>query len=302
MTAPPSQRQQYLQPENQERVIERQINVSHQSMSSQSYTQHQAMYSSASTTNIQQSTSSHQPAHRGQVAHDSAGSNTLTNITSASLANLAKDMEQNISEMSQKMSQGGPFAEMHPHPNSANTTDAPPLEQPNSIPSSSSQQQQPSVNNTFVNAHMSIGQVNIQNVTANQTYQGPGMHGHMQQNVDVSMNNFSGAMPGGPQPDPMYKPPQQAPAAPAVSIQNKGRNTIQYLPVSQPSIAPSHDPVLPPKPSFDFMNSERFPSPSPAFMPGENPHMPMPSSMAHHQRPPSSMYSGSMSHPGHHGK
>ena len=312
ITAPPSQRQQYLQPENQERVIERQLNVCHQSMSSQSFSEQQTMYSSSSTTSLQQQhNTSQQPAHSAPSAggpDSCSSSNTLTNITSASLANLAKDMEQNISEMSQKMSQGGPFADMQSAANPANSdsnTDQPNNNSSSNIPTSSSQnqqQQQPSVNNTYVNAHLSIGQVNVQNVTANQSYQGPGMHG-MQQNVDVSMNSFPGAMPGGPQPDPMYKPPQPAPAAPAVSIQNKGRNTIQYLPVSQPSIAPSHDPVIPPKQSFDFMGpsaTERFPSPSPAapgFMPGENPHI---GSMAPHMRTPSSMYGGAP--PGHPGE
>lgn len=302
ITAPPSQRQQYLQPQNQERVIERQLNVCHQSMSSQSFSEQQSMYSSTSTTSLQQHHTS-QPANSVAPGGDNS-SNTLTNITSASLANLAKDVELNISEMSQKMSHGGPFADMQSAANPTNSEQN--ADQPNNsnsnIPTSTSQsQQQPSVNNTYVNAHLSIGQVNVQNVTANQSYQGPGGMHNMQQNVDVSMNNFSGAMPGGPQPDPMYKPPQPAPAAPAVSIQNKGRNTIQYLPVSQPSIAPSHDPVIPPKQSLDFMgmnSTERFPSPSPAgFMPPENPHM---GGMAPHMRAPSSMYGGS--HPGHPGE
>lgn len=281
MTVPPSQQQQYLQPENQERVIERQLNVSHQSsMASQLCSADQRQQSMYSTAN------SH--AH----AFTSSGDGALTNITSASLANLAKGVEQNLSEMSQKMTQGGPYSDMQGGSNldtsaeQMNSGSVPPTS------ASANPPQQPSVNNTFVNAHMSIGQVNIQNVTANQTYQGPGMHGQMQQHVDVSMTNFPPGMPpGGPQPDPMYKPPQ--PAAPAVSIQNKGRNTIQYLPVSQPSIAPSHDPALPAKQPFEFMPFDRFPSPTPNVVPGDHPHAGVPPGAPHH-RYPASMYGGHM--------
>lgn len=277
MTVPPSQQQQYLQPENQERVIERQLNVGHQAK-----LPNQPCIDKSS------------PAY-GNTAVSSAASvsttdSSLTNITSASIANLAKGMEQNISEMSQKMTQGGPFGGMQPTSHSDTTSEQP---AGMSLPSpASSSTQQPRVNNTFVNAHMSIGQVNIQNVTANQSYQGPGMHGQMQQHVDVSMNNFAGGVPHGPQPDPMYKPAQ--PSAPAVSIQNKGRNTIQYLPVSQPSIAPSHEPVMPHKQNFDFMPTERFPSPTPNFLPGEAPQQMPPASAPRH---PSAMYGGSMQAP-----
>lgn len=278
ITAPPSQLHQYMQPENQERVIERQLNITHQpTLPTGGSEPPQAM-----------------PIDHSVPTTAPDSMNSITNITSASLANLAKGVEQNISEMSQKMSQGGPFGDMQNNANT-NALEANPEPATNPPPPSSmpgAHPQQPSVNNTFVNTHMSIGQVNIQNVTANQSYQGPGGV-HMQQNVDVSMNNFPPG-PGMPQPDPMYKPPQ--PAAPAVSIQNKGRNTIQYLPVSQPAIAPTHEPVVPPKHNFDFMSSARFSSPTPPnFLPGENPSMAM-AAGGHNPRHPAGAYLEPMHH------
>lgn len=282
MTVPPTQQQQYLQSENQERTIERQLNVGHQSK--EPCSEPSAPYNPGAPT----------LPTTCPNALKSTPDTSLNNITSASLANLAKGMEQNISEMSQNMTQGGPYGDVQPGATVDNTTEQPcSVGMPTSMPSTTNQQQ-PSVNNTFVNAHMSIGQVNIQNVTANQSYRGPGMPGQMQQHLDVSMNNFAGSMPPGPQApqtDPMYKPTQ--PPAPAVSIQNKGRNTIQYHPVSQPSIAPSRDSAVPPKQTFDFMPAERFPSPTPNFLPGENPHLPL----AVPQRHPGPMYSGAVPAP-----
>lgn len=272
ITAPPSHRQQYLQPENQERIIERQLNISHQtSMGYQSYSEQQTLYSNASHGPISVSSS-----------HES--SSNLNSITSASLANLAKGVEENISQISQKTpQQPGSFTDNPTvSSNSMPNTDKPSSQ---ANPTSSSQHM-PSVNNTYVNTHMSIGQVNIQNVTANQSYQGPGMPNHMQQNVDVRMNNYNGGMM--PQPDPMYKPPQ---AAPAVSIQNKGRNTIQYLPVSQPSLPPTHEPVIPSKQTFEF-GSDRYPSPSQSYFPDMPAMCSQPSS-----RHTGHIYSSQLSHP-----
>lgn len=289
MTAPPTHRQQYGQPENQERVIERQLNLTHQTNSAgsipnfptdpQLQQQQQSIFSSCSQTTVSQTTSL-----------DS--SNSLNNITSASLANLKKGMEQNLSQMSQNMNQSRPFADI-PVTSSASSEQS-----TNKPPPSSTSQHAPSVNNTYVNAHMSIGQVNIQNVTASQTYQGPSGGGRpMQQNLDVTMNNFnSGMVPPQSQPDPMYKPsPQQQPTAPspAVSIQNKGRNTIQYLPVSQPSLPSSHEPAIPTKATFDFL-PDRFPSPSPNFYPPDNGMIggPQPPPQSRHPSAPGGMYSG----------
>lgn len=273
MTAPPTHRQQYLQPENQERLIERQLNISHQSnMSSyqSSYSEQQSIYSSSSQPNVHHTSTS-----------DSAAN--LSNITSASLANLCKGVEQNLSQISKN----GPYGDIPPPSSSAGghgESQPPPM---------SSGSQGPSVNNTYVNAHMSIGQLNIQNVTANQNYQGPGMPRHMQQNVDVSMNNFNGSMMPQHPPEPIYKPPQSV-AAPAVSIQNKGRNTISYLPVTQPSLPSSHEPAIPPKASFDFMSSDRYPSPSAGFYPPDGgPGGPiMGPQISPHSRHPGPMYGG----------
>lgn len=275
ITTPPSHRQQYLQPENQERIIERQLNISHQtSMGYQSYSEQQMLYSSASQ-------------GPGSVSSSQESSSNLNNITSASLANLAKGVEENISQISQKTPQQTPG--VFPDNASASSNAMPNSDLPNSQANpTAASQQVPSVNNTYVNAHMSIGQVNIQNVTANQSYQGPGMPAHMQQNVDVRMNNFNGGMMS--QSEPMYKPPQAA--APAVSIQSKGRNTIQYLPVSQSSLPPSHEPLIPPKQGYDF-GPERYPSPSHNYFPDGPVIGPQPPT-----RHPAPMYSTQMSHPG----
>jgi len=146
-----------------------------------------------------------QTDHRPNFSH----SNT-ENITSSSLANLAKGVEENLSNMHQQMTPSGPYGDI-PH-SKANG------------PRSESEST-PSVNNTYVNTHMSIGQVNIQNVTASQHSHGDGVN--MQQNVDVNMSNFNSSQTQG------YNGTSQASfnptsnTGPSVRIQNKGPNTYQ---------------------------------------------------------------------------
>ncbi len=137
---------------------------------------------------------------------------SLTNITSASLANLAKGVEHLSNQMQQNMLQGGPFhniqiqgqmsdiegggpgAGLGKEPtNGPLSPSAGALAQPGTPQQSSSQvppNQQPSVNNTYVNANLSIQQLNIQSV--NQP--GPGANPQMQiQQMSNEMNLPPGA-------------------------------------------------------------------------------------------------------------
>ena len=113
------------------------------------------------------------------------GKSSLSNITSASLANLAKGVENLSNQMQQHMMQGGPFhsiqmqsqqqqssggASVNPHPQTVPHTSSSNASQSNNqvthAPTSNTSQTQstPSVNNTYVNANLSIQQVNIQSV------------------------------------------------------------------------------------------------------------------------------------------
>ena len=115
------------------------------------------------------------PASRGggggATTTTGGGKNSYSNITSASLANLAKGVEHLSNQMQQNMMQGGPFHNIqiqgqmsdisspgpHPAPHHG-------MESAAVAPPHMSTQSQPSVNNTFVNATMSIQQLNIQSV------------------------------------------------------------------------------------------------------------------------------------------
>lgn len=260
MTAPPSQ-QYYSQFENQELTIIKQRNSSFQEgIPSGDMTQ----FPPVSGPNVRQPINPNSPM--------ASRSSSITNITSASLANLAKGVEQNINQMQQTMMEGGPFRDLQqqqqqpgaqplPGPNAPHM--GMPQGGPNSVPSSSgAPSSQPSVNNTFVNAHMSIAQVNIQNVNASQQHAGYDSHGQptqMQQNVDVTMN--TGNMSANSQrfnDEPNFNPQNRA--SNSVKVQPKGASTLQYVPMSQPALPSGNESILPPKQSYDFMN-ERFPSP-----------------------------------------
>ena len=102
-------------------------------------------------------------------------SSTMSNITSASLANLAKGVEHLSNQMQQSMVQGGPFHNIQLQQQMPELQDGrpPPNSQPPNAPRPPSNQGphpqanmppggHPQVNNTFVNANVSIGQVNIQ--------------------------------------------------------------------------------------------------------------------------------------------
>lgn len=272
MTAPAPHKQYYSQFENQELTIIKQPNTAYQGSEPPT-----------------------DPGFPGMVPHNrqpmTPGSpmgprpQNITNITSASLANLAKGVEQ----MQQSMQEGGPFRDLQqsgqqhpgqpgvplggPNPMSTSGGPMPPGPGgPNSIPSSNSgpQSNQPSVNNTYVNAHMSIAQVNIQNVNASQqhaNFDSQGRPTQMQQNVDVTMNTGN-MTPGTPRfaagteepgfPNPSN--PQSAATKGSVKVQAKGPNTFQYLPVSQQAaLPPANDPIIQKAQTFDYGRGDPFP-------------------------------------------
>lgn len=277
MTAPPAQKQYYSQFENQELTIIKQTNTAYQGAEATDPTRFPAIPTHATM-----------PMTPGSPMN--SRSSNITNITSASLANLAKGVEQ----MQQTMIEGGPFRDLQqqtgqplpgqpgmvpgpPGPGSGpspmSTSAGLPSGAPNSIPSSNGGPQagQPSVNNTFVNAHMSIGQVNIQNVNASQQHAGTGFDSQgrptqMQQNVDVTMNTGGGIAPTTPRfstEEPSFT--NNNPTSntnPSVKVQAKGPNTLQYLPVSQhAALPPANDPIIHKQTPYDFGRGEPFPTP-----------------------------------------
>lgn len=277
MPTPPPQKQYYSQFENQELTIVKQPNAAYQGPPDDG---NPNMYPA-----LPSHTTGRQPMTPGSPMNVRSGS--ITNITSSSLVHLQKGVEQ----IQQSMQEGGPFRELsqqpgqpgHPgqpgqpgmmpplngQPPMSSSAQGIPPGGPNSAPSSNSgpQSTQPSVNNTYVNAHMSIGQVNIQNVNASQQHAGFDSQGRpvqMQQNLDVTMN--TGNMPPGSQPN--FPPDhsfsnsnQQTGTNPSVKVQAKGPNTLQYLPVSQQqALPPANDPIIP-KPQPDFVGPRGDPFP-----------------------------------------
>ncbi|XP_067938296.1 uncharacterized protein [Watersipora subatra] len=267
MATPPAQKQYYTQFENKELRIIKQPNTAYQSPDSTESNQFGAQSG----------------RHPGPGSPMNSHSNLK--ITSSTLANLAKGVEQ----IQQNMVEGGPFRDLQQQPgpqpgqqpaqqpgvtpaiasgpvpmsSSANQSSA----GPNAIPATSGSAQ-PSVNNTFVNAHMSIGQVNIQNVNASQQHAGfdsAGRPTQMQQNVDVTMNT-GGMTSGAPHfssEEPNF-PPTNPSTTNSVKVQAKGGNTLQYLPVSHPAaLPPANEPVVQKPQSFDFGRNESFATPLP---------------------------------------
>ena len=124
----------------------------------------------------------HNPSISNSPTGSSGKSSLSNNITSATLANLAKGVENLSNQMQQHMMQGGPFHSIQMQGQQQQQQNQPNSQGPpsHSGPISSAVQSQnqttnalttnvttqtpstPSVNNTFVNATMSIQQVNIQ--------------------------------------------------------------------------------------------------------------------------------------------
>ena len=143
----------------------------------------------------------------------SGKSSLSNNITSATLANLAKGVENLSNQMQQHMMQGGPFhsIQMQGQQQQQNqqNSQGPPShsgvvssavqsqnqQSTNSLMSTSQTQSTPSVNNTFVNATMSIQQVNIQqNVPPGQNSFNPGGGGSTMQVQQTNMEQTQMSM------------------------------------------------------------------------------------------------------------
>ena len=182
----------------------------------------------------------------------------MSNITSASLANLAKGVEHLSDQMQQKMMQGGPYhtiqvqgqmaevgGETSPSPGGPKKMGAlqqgvppspitsmpqQPQQQPqqpqqkavppaqsSGQPNSPHPSQQPTVNNTYVNATMSIGQLNIQGMN-----QLPGgvNYGPSMQVQQMNNEQHMGMGPGIPVPSGMM-PPQQHQQASMMTMQQQ---------------------------------------------------------------------------------
>ena len=153
-----------------------------------------------------------------------SGSNSKTkpskehmNITSTNLVNLAKGVEHLSNQMQQNMMQGGPFhniqiqgqisnemESVHPvggggggptgpmsGPNGGMAGPNQQPGQPTNGPCSMDGQGQPSVNNTYVNATMSIGQLNIQSI-----HPGQGGNGNFSANMQTQQMNNDMMGPG----------------------------------------------------------------------------------------------------------
>ncbi|XP_074659835.1 uncharacterized protein LOC141912499 [Tubulanus polymorphus] len=146
---------------------------------------------------------------------------TMSNITSASLANLAKGVEHLSNQMQQNMLQGGPFhnIQIQSQVSDSKNNGSPQTSSQHSIHQQSPQaaptsvaphsnnsnnsNQPPSVNNTFVNATMSIQQLNIQSVNnpamggANMQIQQASMEQQQQQQQQTGgAVNIPGGMSG----------------------------------------------------------------------------------------------------------
>ena len=147
----------------------------------------------------------------------STKSSSMSNITSASLANLAKGVEHLSNQMQQNMMQGGPFHSIQMQGQQAGSQNNPQNSASVTTSVETSSQSAPSVNNTYVNATMSIQQLNIQSVN---NPHGPGYNPTMsvqqmnmeQQQQMAAMNNSGGqhgsqCVPGtGPQGMPCSGP------------------------------------------------------------------------------------------------
>ena len=210
---------------------------------------------------------------------------SMSNITSASLANLAKGVEHLSNQMQQNMMQGGPFhsiqiqnqmgnnssqngsqqsqqqqqqqqPQQHPNPQHSQQQQQqqtqqqqqqqsqphipqqqhPPTSLSQQIPGSSigHSQSTPSINNTYVNATMSIQQLNIQ--TNN-----PGSQGYNPSMQVQQMNSDTHMTSSGPGPGPV--PGQAQPVGPGGMPQGPGMPSGPGG-MQQASVAMSHSQML----------------------------------------------------------
>ncbi|KAK3604620.1 hypothetical protein CHS0354_028977 [Potamilus streckersoni] len=160
------------------------------------------------------------PSTCGSIANSptaSVSKPSMSNITSATLANLAKGVENLSNQMQQHMMQGGPFhsIQMQGHGNNSNNngnninnSQSSAANQTShsshAIPASTQTQSTPSVNNTYVNATMSIQQLNIQSVHGGGSAPGQNFNASMQnqqmlmdQTQMSGMHSSAGGLPPG---------------------------------------------------------------------------------------------------------
>ena len=154
--------------------------------------------------------------------HTPTSKSSMSNITSSSLADLAKGVEHLSNQMQQNMMQGGPFhsIQMQGQQGQGATCSGSVSQSNNSVVCtktsdiSSQTQTTPSVNNTYVNATMSIQQLNIQSVNA------PGGPQNYNPSMQIQqMNMDQNNMPSGPAP---HGPTAQGPMTTASMSQAQG--------------------------------------------------------------------------------
>ena len=180
----------------------------------------------------------------------------MSNITSASLANLAKGVENLQNQMQQNMMQGGPFHSIQMQGQQQQQSQGQQPGQPqqqqqqqqsqqnvNNIPHTSTKtsnhspicttaelssgtQTTPSVNNTFVNATMSIQQLNIQSVN---TPSGPNYNPSMnvqQMNMDQQQRMSMPQSPNGMHGPHMHGPTGQMPSASSMTSMSQSQSMM----------------------------------------------------------------------------
>ena len=201
-------------------------------------------------------------SQQAPAAVTSSKSSLMTNITSTNLANLAKGVEQIQNQMQQNMMHGGPFHNIQlqgqmsdmdaPGPCHRPPSNQPPMtsQSPNStLPQGHPQ----AINNTYVNANVSIGQLNIQSGAH------PGAANTYNANMQVQqMTNEVQGGPNGPQ-----------------TMTSMSQQQISHHFSSQHGMPPHGAPV---DPMMAQNGPPRGPAPPPPHMqrpfPGQSPQLP----------------------------
>ncbi|XP_064600516.1 trithorax group protein osa-like isoform X2 [Liolophura sinensis] len=181
----------------------------------------------------------------------------MSNITSASLANLAKGVEHLSNQMQQNMMQGGPFHSIQIQGQMSNPGQGNGHPPSSTSPTSSSMPPnsgQPSVNNTYVNATMSIQQLNIQSVNAPSNYNpsmqvqqmnnDPSAPPHVGMPIGASGVPPSSGSAGGPGMSSVVSMSQSQSSVQSLSHANATKPQFPSPPVSQIPTGPS-GPMVP---------------------------------------------------------
>lgn len=165
---------------------------------------------------------------------------SLSNITSSSLADLAKGVEHLSNQMQQNMMQGGPFHSIQMQGQQAtsntSTSQSSTISSVSTAEMSSQTNTTPSVNNTYVNATMSIQQLNIQSVNAGpggQNYPNPQMS-VQQMNMEQMGMSVSASGPGHPSMPPSSVSMSQGQAM--MGNPNMGQGDLNKMQQQQASV------------------------------------------------------------------